>query len=232
MRYLVDYKKSMAERCFAMFDDDAKRLKLVRMNERADSILELSAHAASTPSSTHMNIAMSNEPEPMLKRIPLDGGEHLYLWRSPWCTYRAETKTWIPILDSDKRSAIPGEFLYEGEWLFHKPPSVGYKQLREKMTQKAVEIERHYMKHVTAAAPPQTPPNKPPRFLAEIIKRDAIANRTSCAISLDDITQDMKTLVTPCFHIFEAASLGEWIAQKGSCPTCKGPVKQETCLLL
>jgi len=180
-----------------------------------------------------MNIMVSTEPEPMLKRISLENGAHLYLWRTPWCAYRAETKTWIPILDSNKAHMIPGEFLYDAEYLFYDSPYEAYKQLQVDMEKKAAETEINYMKYIAPSVQPtQITASKPPRFVAEIIKRDAVANKGSCAILMEYITQDMKTLVTPCFHIFDAASLEEWITQKGSCPACNGPVKQEACLLL
>jgi hypothetical protein len=226
----------MTERYFAIFDDAVRRLKIVCMSEvspEPDLVIMLSPYTgAATPGK--VQIMPSGDPEQMIKRVPLQAAQHVYLWRSPWSVYLDLAKAWIPIVDSDKRARIPGEYIYEVIYTFYNPWYSQYMSLRSTMLKEVERLERESIpvRQPVPSAPPAIPPHKPPRFVAEIIKRDAIATKSCCVISLNEFTEDMKTLVTPCFHIFEAASLGEWIAQKGSCPACKGPVKQETCLLL
>ena len=233
----------MTERCFAIFDEQVRKLKLVKMTEilpEPDVIIMLSPFTEGDIYGK-ARIADSSEPEPMLKRIPLDADEHMYLWRSPWCMYVDRIKAWIPILDSTRREEIPGEYIYETEYTFYNPWYRTYKDLRTKMMKEAEAIEQQYVPvpvpvRIPSAPPapvPSAPPcHKPPMFVASIIKRDAIANRMACSISLEDFTEEMKTRVTPCFHIFEATQLEEWISLKPVCPTCKASLQQEDCLVL
>lgn len=235
----------MTERYFAIFDDEVRRLKLVCMSEilpEPELIIMLSAYTAGGIAGK-VQISASSQPEPMLKRLPIDAGKHIYLWRSPWCVYLDLAKAWIPILDSDNRNEIPGEYIYETEYAFYNPWYRPYKDLRATMLQNVEAIERELKGTQTEpipiprvatvpSAPPAYPQHKPPMFVASIIKRDAIANRMSCPISLEEFTQEMKTQVTPCFHIFESTHLAEWVSLKGSCPHCKAFIREEDCLVL
>jgi len=247
----------MGDTYFAMFDEDVRRLKVVRMSQIIPDpclVLKLSPYTNLT-STDSVRVAVSEQPEPMLKRIPLDAEKHVYLWRSPWCMYNKDYNSWIPILDSDQRDTIPGQFTYHTEYKLYNPWRAEYNKLRARMLLSATAIEREYQEQqsmlrspapvpvpLPAAVPVRAPKpmpvpaplpsRKPPAYVAEIIKRDAIANRLSCMISLEDITENMKTEVTPCFHIFEAASLSKWIALKSVCPACIAPITQDDCLLL
>jgi hypothetical protein len=224
----------MTDRCFAIFDEQVRKLKLVRMTEilpEPDPIIMLSPYTEGDIYGK-VRIANSSEPEPMLKRIPLDADEHVYLWRSPWCMYVDRLKAWIPILDSTRREHIPGEYTYETEYTFYNPWYRTYKDLQLKMTKEAETIEQQYIAAMPLPVPSAPPSHKPPMFVAAIIKRDAIANRMACSISLEDFTEEMKTRVTPCFHIFEAVQFEKWVSVKGLCPTCKASLQQEDCLLL
>jgi len=226
------------DRCFALFDDDVRRLKVVRMTEiqpEPEMVIQLSPYTV-TGSSGKVKVALSSEPEPMLKRIPLPEGKHLYLWRSPWCMYHEPSQCWITILDSDKRKEIPGDFIYHITYTFYNPWFTEYTSLRKTMMATVDSLEKEpatlQMRMPTPSAPPALPSRKPPTHVATIIKRDAIANRMACSISLEEITEKMKTGITPCFHLFEADSLIQWVDMKGFCPTCMCALTSRDCLLL
>lgn len=231
----------MTERYFAIFDDAVRRLKIVCMSEvspEPDLVIMLSAYrGAATPGK--VQIMPSSEPEPMIKRVPLQAAQHVYLWRSPWSVYVDLAKAWIPIVDSDKRAQIPGEYIYDVNYTFYNPWYSQYMSLRSIMLKEVERLERTSSPGPRPApmvtipsAPPAIPGHKPPRFVAEIIKRDAIATRSCCVISLNEFTEEMKTLVTPCFHLFEASALDEWIRLERTCAICKAPVSKEACILL
>lgn len=204
-----------------MFNDDATRLKLVTMRQAIDSsIVRLSAYRTHDMNLGTPKIEFSSEPEPLLKKMELEYGS-LFLWRTPWCLYKSDQNIWIPILDSDQRSRIPGQFLYDST------PSRYYEGIAALRAAMLSEI-----RGPIARIAPQTPANKPPRFVCEIIKRDAIANKTACSISLADITEETKALITPCFHLYDAESLRTWIRIKGLCAMCKAPISEEDCLEL
>lgn len=232
----------MTQRYFAIFDEAVQRLKVVCMSEvspEPEVVIMLSAYAGGAPPG-NVKIMPSSEPEPMLKRIPLHAGKHVYVWRSPWCMYLDRARVWIPILDSTNRAHIPGDYIYEASYRFYNPWYSHYMSLRSSMLKEAERVERHseslprpaLMARIVPSAPPAISQHKPPRHVAEAIKRDAIATHACCAISLDEITQDMKTRITPCFHLFHAESLDEWVSLKGTCPTCNASVWKEACVSL
>ena len=191
-----------------------------------------------------VEITESCEKEPMLKKVLLDGAQHLYLWRTPWCMLHEYSNSWLPIFDADKPYLFPGAFIHEGMYRFKNPLYEQYIDVRARMLMTSDELERqHHNQRITApipipraatvpSAPPAYPQHKPPMFVASIIKRDAIANRMACMISLDEFTKEMKTQVTPCFHIFESTHLKEWVSLKGSCPHCNAFIREEDCLVL
>ena len=233
-----------ADKYFALFDDTVQKLKVVRMTEiPKPEMLVMLSPSREGAATQKLQIVKSNESEPMLSRIQLDPGKHLYLWRSPWCMYHETTRCWIPILDSDKREAIPGDFTYSSMHIFYNPWYSEYKSLHRTMVQRVESLEKDTFVRTIPTAPIQIPlPKssgppvvrnyKPPTFVAHIIKRDAIANRTTCSISLEEFTHEMKTQVTPCFHIFDSRSLNEWVSLQGCCPMCKVPLSNEDCVLL
>jgi len=66
-----------------------------------------------------------------------------------------------------------------------------------------------------------------PRFVAEAMKRDAIATGASCPITTSTFETETRIAITPCYHLFEEASLKQWTATNRGCPICKGPITSE-----
>ena len=159
---------ALLDRSFALFDDAVRRLKVVRMSEchsESGIVILLSPYAEAIPTE-NARVLMSSQPEPMLRRVPLAGGEHLYLWRSPWCMYHAPSKCWIAILDSDKRSSIPGDFIYSTGYTFNNTWHAEYTSLRKTMMA-AMPLEQ--MRMLAPSAPPAIPSRKPPAHVAAIM---------------------------------------------------------------
>lgn len=226
----------MAEVVFAVFDEQLIHLKMVRMKDipyGSESRTRLESCDTATTSNRSMVIKRSQEPEPTLTRITLESGAPIYLWRTPMCVYHGRTGKWIYVLDSNCLNAIPGEFTYREECIsrfFRGSRNTECKTLRARMMQSIPQEPQNRMPVPTAPAAVSAP--KIPAFVAEIIKRDAIRNKDTCAITLDEFTEDTKTVVTPCFHIFTRSGLCTWLESKHLCPTCKASVSTASCLFL
>ena len=220
----------MREHHFAIYDDNVARLKVVKMTQICGAPNYVIRLTGITPDFTDdqiIKVGDNDDPAPDLKRVPLEEDRHLYLWRSPWCMYYRKTGLWIPILDSDRRSMIPGVFFYKERTWRRGQLYDAYKGLREQMI---LEIEQRERPPPVPSAPPAQTPIA--TYVGEIIKRDAIHTKAICSISLQEFTQETKTGITPCFHLFDADSLRMWLETDHSCPVCKSSVTLNGCLFL
>ena len=62
-----------------------------------------------------------------------------------------------------------------------------------------------------------------PQHIKEIIIGNSVSKRETCAISFNDITQDMAS-ITSCGHVFDRLAITRWLAESSSnglCPLCK-----------
>jgi hypothetical protein len=62
-----------------------------------------------------------------------------------------------------------------------------------------------------------------PQHIKEIIIGNSVSKRETCAISFNDITQDMAS-ITSCGHVFDRVAITRWLAEASSnslCPLCK-----------
>lgn len=73
-------------------------------------------------------------------------------------------------------------------------------------------------------APSPKPPGFVPRFVAELIKREAISKGDTCAITMASVAECERPTMTSCFHIFEGAALEAWLRNHTACPSCRQPV--------
>jgi hypothetical protein len=84
------------------------------------------------------------------------------------------------------------------------------------------------------AAPPSPPPSPPqqsqalrteiPKFVADMIKSEAIRDKKSCPITMNTVTSEMACSITSCFHLFDRAALATWMEKESKCPICKTAV--------
>jgi hypothetical protein len=71
---------------------------------------------------------------------------------------------------------------------------------------------------------PSTTPSTatpPPKFVSEIMLRDAITREECCPISMTPFKECSSVCITSCFHLFEKESLQAWLRTSHTCPVCK-----------
>jgi hypothetical protein len=233
----------MTESTFACFNATATHLKVVKMSEMAESRTRVEACEQALGQT--FTVRTSREPAPTLTLIVLESGERLYLWRTSLCVYTKSTRRWIHILDSNCMELIPGEFRCRETCmsrLFRGSRERRLRQRRREMLRSVWRQEELYVQGMrTSILPPTAPPQlvvpqptqaRVPAFLGHIIKRDAVRNRDTCPVTLENFTEEIKAAVTPCFHLFTEAGLCGWLKTKAECPTCKAPVDTALCLFL
>jgi hypothetical protein len=79
-----------------------------------------------------------------------------------------------------------------------------------------------------AAATAATAAPQVPRYVLELVKRDAVSKGESCPISMTPFQECSSTTVTSCFHLFETESIRTWLSTKDCCPVCKQKVVSQT----
>ena len=63
-----------------------------------------------------------------------------------------------------------------------------------------------------------------PKFVAELIKKEAIEKNGMCPISMESFSECNSLRLTSCYHLFESDSLQRWLLSKSACPLCKQEV--------
>jgi hypothetical protein len=101
------------------------------------------------------------------------------------------------------------------------PPVVGpVFEVRERVPTPFPE-EQEIALELAVPQPQPQQQDRIPKFVAEIIKRDAIASGQSCPISMNAFTTELACKLTNCYHLFEEAALETWLEVKNQCPMCK-----------
>jgi len=194
-----------------------------------------------------------------LKRVHMDfeevhAVEECYMWRLPWAVYYPPLKVWIPVLDSN--FPIPGDFIYRVkhdtraryearvEERLHLRESVimsladepygvyTISQPLRTLLEQPLSTLQPSAPPAASVPPPSAPlaPNKPPTFVGDIMKGDAIKMGQVCPISLEVFTDTAAMCMTPCFHIFDTERIKEWLGTTQTCPVCKADCALEYCL--
>ena len=65
-------------------------------------------------------------------------------------------------------------------------------------------------------------PNSLPKFVADLILRNAAAEGARCPITMDPIEETDVFTVTACYHVFNAEALQRWLRERSTCPECNG----------
>ncbi len=78
-----------------------------------------------------------------------------------------------------------------------------------------------------APAPTAAPatPSFAPKYVLELLKRDAVQKGESCPISMTPFQECESTTATSCFHLFETAAIQTWLRGHTTCPVCKQQVQ-------
>jgi hypothetical protein len=207
----------METRLFAVLDDTVQngmRLKIIELEEHCIEgyfIHSLSHHNA-VSSVTPLCRTQGNDPD--MREFNL-ATKTIQIWRTGWAAYYKNN--WLHILDSDSRECFPGEFSLRTTGDIHT--------LRDQLSRRLAILSSFEdpLPLSSREIPEDTSIKKIPQFVAEIMKRDAVAASSSCAISLELIA-DVPVSITSCFHIFHTESINTWLKDRGDCPVCKAPV--------
>jgi len=152
-------------------------------------------------------------------------GTRQALWRTPWSVYYGPTQEWIPIVDMSSTEGLCGEYLYglrgdsEAKFLKRVAEQI---ELRSRMIPAARPIVNQPQKIKLVQ-----PSTIVPTFIASSIKRDAVTQKKSCPISMDDFTPDMPLILTQCYHLFSKQGLEEWLQTSKDCPICMAEVTSQ-----
>jgi len=61
-----------------------------------------------------------------------------------------------------------------------------------------------------------------PKFVTDLILRDAVTEGKLCPITMDPIEATDAYTVTACYHAFNKEALGRWLRDHSTCPECNG----------
>jgi len=61
-----------------------------------------------------------------------------------------------------------------------------------------------------------------PKFVADLILRDAAAEGKLCPITMEPIEASDTFTVTACYHAFNKEALDRWLRDHRTCPECNG----------
>ena len=65
----------------------------------------------------------------------------------------------------------------------------------------------------------------PPKFVADLILRDAAAEGKLCPVTMEPIEATEEFKVTPCYHAFNKEALARWLREHTTCPECNGSLR-------
>jgi hypothetical protein len=94
---------------------------------------------------------------------------------------------------------------YSGNWSQQQRPPVRPQQQRPS---------------VRPQVRPQQQQREPPKFVTDLILRDAAAEGKLCPITLEPIEATEEFKVTPCYHAFNKEALQRWLREHTTCPEC------------
>jgi hypothetical protein len=192
---------------FAVLDDVTLRIKIVQLEQavwRESFSHRLTPYNASCE--TYVLPLSRTDTDLCVSRLTLSSGS-IFLWRTGWAV--SHKNDWIHILDSDERDSIPGNY----EFICLGKNQLAVREQKER---------RISMGLCDMPIPPKPAQLVIPAFVAEIMKRDAMASSASCPISLELLNDSVA--ITSCFHLFESKSIHTWIQRDSSCPVCKAQV--------
>lgn len=210
----------MRQHLFAMVDNciaNEIRVKILRITEVGN---RYQYHHTITPYvNDHpriLNMYKATTRDTNLQKISLDSGP-IYLWRTLYTVqYGAAV---IPILDSNMRESIGGEYDYRVLVLMDQCADFmeQVQTLRRRMPMMRGNMAR------TPRLPAPPPPPQIPKFVTDALKRDAIQRNYTCPITMDPIT-DGPAAITSCYHIFSQEAINESLQRSRVCPFCRESV--------
>ena len=207
------------EKLFAVLGNTASEnipIKLIRLTEERESGEYRHTLSPYTPDETReLLLCKAKDKDTCLTRLFLLSGA-VSIWRNGWTVKHKDT--WLQVLDSDDRNIFPGEFDFRS--IGNPGALVDHVNVRRSMLSRLG-------RPLGAEAPlqPQVQlPEQIPQFVADIMKRDAISNGSTCPISLELLSL-VPLSITSCFHLFQRDCIATWMRRDHSCPVCKVPIR-------
>jgi len=215
----------MRRRLIALLDDTAVNgthtIKLAYLVEKMVGHSYEHCFASYTPlegEPFELDLQSAKDKRPQMEKVSL-GRVNIGVWRTPWTVNHRGV--WLPILDTEHREYIPGGFIYMSISSQEKCNERIVHQLDMRL-----RFIRELAEHPNVRISPlgQKDTLSIPRFVMESLKRDAIARKYECPISMTPIEEATEVCFTECFHIFEKESMRQWLKEKPECPLCKARV--------
>ena len=101
---------------------------------------------------------------------------------------------------------------YSGDW--HQP--VRQQQMQPVRQQQMQPVRQQQTARVTVRV------TAPPKFVTDLILRDAALEGKLCPITMEPIEASDTYTVTACYHAFNKEALGRWLRDHSTCPECNG----------
>jgi hypothetical protein len=137
-----------------------------------------------------------------------ESSREIYVWRTPY-SVRCDD-TWVSVLDFSVDDCYEGPFPYtvENDIYDYTNHRIKQQSLRAEM----IDIIRKQEVTPRAAVP---------KFITELVRKEAIAKKESCPISMIPFEDCESTTLTSCYHLYETTGLNRWLENNVSCPMCK-----------
>jgi hypothetical protein len=209
----------MVQHIFAMVDDyisDELRVKFLTLIEVRGASGYRHSIIPHVEQPQRLAIFVSESPETNLQKMNLTNGP-IYLWRTLYTVRHGSVR--VPILDSDSRCSIPGEYI-------HRAP-IGLQACIDYLDKQTM-IRTNMMclwPSASAPAPSAPAPSAPappltqiPKFVTDALKRDAISTNYLCPITMEPLSD---AAITSCYHIFDRESIVRSLRTSRVCPMCR-----------
>jgi len=214
--------QEMRRRLFALLEDSAEDgihpIKIAYLVEKEigysyEHSFELYNPLEGEPFKLDLQTAKDRRPQ--MERISL-GRLNIGVWRTPWTVNH--NGLWLPVLDTEHREYIPGDFIYT---------AIGTQDKCNERIVHQLDMRLRFISELggqpntSKASTGHADTGKIPRFVMESLKRDAITRKYECPISMMPVEEGTEVCFTECFHIFEKESMRQWLKEKQECPLCK-----------
>lgn len=181
---------------------------LFNENEPTQSYKVMRMNVWEHPEEFELEIRESQGDEHPSRVILRRAEDHpIHVWKIGYEALHPIEKVWMPILDTSAKHYFFGSYCY----------SQKNGNLFEKV-KLAQQMQRYYMVVYFNDLKKNTSPI--PAFVAELIKKDAIAKKDSCSISMNRFEECDRLAVTSCYHLFDHPSLCMWLKRNDTCPLC------------
>jgi hypothetical protein len=156
------------------------------------------------------NLKVDNSIESVPRRVHTaeESSREIYVWRTPY-SVRCDDK-WVPVVDFSVDDCYEGPFP-------HTVENDVYEYTYHRMKQQTLRLEMID----TIRKQEVTPRSAVPKFIAELVQKEAIAKKESCPITMIPFEDCDSTTLTSCYHLYETAGINKWLENNMKCPICK-----------